>query len=277
MFVSKSRLVSKQFLLSFLFLFLCFFFSQINCFAQLPDKTPREIDPAILNEVSPADLQKYLKDKNQVQKKPGEDIHRKRLDKLQKNSRSSEDSTEEDEDDDDKKLTGEEVYGSNLFQNTSILQLAELSTPPLDYPIGVGDHIVVSLWGGADLEIDYVVARDGSIFPEGLGKITVQGLTFDNARAIITDRFRKVTPPSTNISVTMGQPRTIVVNVSGEVNNPGPVVVSAFSNALNVLALAGGLTEFGDLRNIMIRRNGRIIDSLDVYRYLTSGDFGRHL
>jgi protein involved in polysaccharide export with SLBB domain len=135
----------------------------------------------------------------------------------------------------------------------------------------------VSLWGGADLEIDYVVARDGSIFPEGLGKITVQGLTFENARAIITDRFHRVTPPSTNISVTMGQPRTIVVNVSGEVTNPGPVVVSAFSNALNVLALAGGLTEFADLRNIIIKRNGRIIDSLDVYKYLTSGDFGRHL
>ncbi|MBA2562667.1 MAG: SLBB domain-containing protein, partial [Chitinophagaceae bacterium] len=188
----------------------------------------------------------------------------------------SEDSTIE-EDVADSVRIAEEIYGSNLFQNTSILQLAELSTPPLDYPIGVGDHIVVSLWGGADVEIDYVVARDGSIFPQGLGKITVQGLTFENARAIITDRFRRVTPPSTNISVTMGQPRTIVVNVSGEVNNPGPVVVSAFSNALNVVALAGGLTEFGDLRNIIIKRNGRIIDSLDVYRYLTRGDFGRHL
>ncbi len=150
MFVSNSILVSKQFLLSFLFLLFCFFFLHTNSFAQLPAEIPEEIDPTILSEVSPADLQKYLKDKNQGQKKPGQDIHRKRLDNLQKNNRTTEDSTEE-EDDADNKLTGEEVYGSNLFKNASILQLAELSTPPLDYPIGVGDHIVVSLWGGVPI------------------------------------------------------------------------------------------------------------------------------
>ena len=77
------------------------------------------------------------------------------------------------------------VYGSDLFKSNQITELSELSTPPPDYPIGVGDHIVVSLWGGADFEQDYIVARDGSIFPQGLGKITVQGLTFDNARKII--------------------------------------------------------------------------------------------
>ena len=64
---------------------------------------------------------------------------------------------------------------------------------------------------------------------------------------------------------------------SGEVIDPGPKVVSAFTNALNVVALAGGLTEFGNMRNILISRNGRIIDSIDVYKYLTSGDFGKHL
>ena len=171
----------------------------------------------------------------------------------------------------------EAVYGADLFQNNQILELSQLSTPPLDYPIGVGDHIVVSLWGGADFEESYEVARDGSIFPQGLGKITVQGLTFDNARNIIYDRFKRVIPPSTNISVTLGQPRSIVVQASGEVKDPGPKVVSAFTNALNVVALAGGLTEFGNMRNILISRNGRIIDSIDVYKYLTSGDYGKHL
>ena len=81
---------------------------------------------------------------------------------------------------------------ADLFQNNQILELSQLSTPPLDYPIGVGDNIVVSLWGGADFEESYEVARDGSIFPQGLGKITVQGLTFDNARSIIYDRFKSV-------------------------------------------------------------------------------------
>nr|MDQ6889286.1 SLBB domain-containing protein [Bacteroidota bacterium] len=164
-----------------------------------------------------------------------------------------------------------------LFQQKQILELSEVSTPPLDYPIGVGDVIVVSLWGGADFEQSYAVARDGTIFPSGLGKITVQGLTFENARAIIRARFGKVIPPSTNVSVTLGQPRTIVVQASGEVLDPGPLVVSAFTNALNVVALAGGVTDFGNIRNILISRNGRIIDSIDVYKYLTTGDFGKHL
>src|SRR5690606_29167045 len=158
-----------------------------------------------------------------------------------------------------------------------IVELTSLSTPPEDYPIGVGDHIVVSLWGGADFEQDYIVARGGSIFPQGLGKITVQGLTFVNARAIIYDRFRRVIPPTTNISVTLGQPRSIVVQTSGNVENPGPIVVSAFTNAMNVVALAGGITEFGNLRSILISRNGKIIDTVDVYKYLNTGDFGRHL
>jgi len=261
------------------------FVLQSKSFAQQqPIETPDEIDPNVLKEAlknaSPSALQNYLKDKNQGQKTAGEDIHGKRLANLiNGNNKVVQDSVNKEKEEGKPKITNgpEDVYGSSLFQNTSILELSELSTPPLDYPIGVGDHIVVSLWGGADVEIDYIVARDGSIFPQGLGKITVQGLTYENARALIIDRFKRVTPPTTNISVTMGQPRTIVVNVTGEVNNPGPVVVSAFTNALNAIALAGGLTEYGDLRNIIIKRNGRVIDSLDVYKYLTKGDFGRHL
>jgi protein involved in polysaccharide export with SLBB domain len=249
---------------------------QLTGFAQLPSEIPENIDPNLLKQASPSALQNFLKDRNQNQQKAGEDVHRNRLSTLQNENKVVKDSLIKDK---IKPIISspEDVYGKSLFQNASILQLSELSTPPLDYPIGVGDHIVVSLWGGADVEIDYIVARDGSIFPQGLGKITVQGLTFENARSIIIDRFRRVTPPTTNISVTMGQPRTIVVNVSGEVNNPGPVVVSAFTNALNVIALAGGLTDYGDLRNIIVKRNGRITDSLDVYKYLTTGDFGRHL
>ncbi|CAN5356213.1 SLBB domain-containing protein [soil metagenome] len=241
-------------------------------FAQTDVPDP-SIDPSVLKQSTQENLQNYLRDKNQLNS--GEDIHGKRLANLKNNSRIVRDSTGRDEF--VNRNTGEDVYGTNLFKNNSILELAELSTPPLDYPIGVGDHIIVSLWGGADFETDYIVARDGSIFPQNLGKITVQGLTFENARNVITDRFRRAVPASTNISVTMGQPRSIVVNVSGEVNNPGPVVVSAFSNGLNVIALSGGLNQYGNMRNIIIRRNGRQIDSIDVYRYLTRGDFGKHL
>lgn len=171
----------------------------------------------------------------------------------------------------------EDTYGMHLFRGGVVASITELSTPPLDYPIGVYDKLIVSLWNGAEATFDYTVARDGSIFPTGLGKIYVQGLTFENVRSMVTQRFRSVVPPSTNISVSLGQPRTISVNVAGEVMNQGPVTVSAFTNAFNIIAIAGGPTELADLRDILIKRNGKVIDELDVYKYLTTGDFGKHI
>ncbi|UEG50267.1 SLBB domain-containing protein [Ferruginibacter lapsinanis] len=168
----------------------------------------------------------------------------------------------------------DDTYGTNIFKNAAMMNIAELSTPPLDYPIGVGDHIIVALWGGGEYQEDYVVAKDGSIFPASLGKITVQGLTFESARSLIYSRFKSVVPATTNVQITLGQPRTINVNVGGEVNNPGPVTVSAFSNAFNVIGLAGGVTQYGNLREIQVKRNGKVIETLDVYKYLTSGDIG---
>ena len=269
----KGGFVCRKFCIPILFSVFATLFLHNNIYGQIPPED-LPIDPNALKNASPSDLQNYLRDNNQ-QKKAGEDIH-KTLSDLKNKNVIAKDSTQKDEFR-EKVNNPEAVYGTDLFQNDQILSLSELSTPPLDYPIGVGDNIVVSLWGGADFEESYEVARDGSIFPQGLGKITVQGLTFENARNIIYDRFKRVIPPSTNISVMLGQPRSIVVQASGEVRDPGPKVVSAFTNALNIVALAGGLTEFGNMRNILISRNGRIIDSIDVYKYLTSGDYGKHL
>ena len=171
----------------------------------------------------------------------------------------------------------DQTYGADVFRGAASFDLAELSTPPLDYPIGVGDHIVVSLWGAAEFQESYVVARDGAIFPQGLGKIQVQGLTFDNVRSIINSRFRSVVPAGTNIAVSLGQPRSINVNVVGEVVSAGPITISVFSNAFNAIAQAGGVTQFGNLRNIQVKRAGRVIDEIDVYKYLNTGDFGKHI
>jgi protein involved in polysaccharide export with SLBB domain len=275
MSLSKANSACKKYILPLFFTAFVFLIPGISVYAQVPQDIPDiPIDPNSLKNSSPAELQNYLKDYNQQDQKAGDDIHK--ILPADKKNPVKKDSIQKEET--KKKISGpNSVYGSNLFQNSQILELSQLSTPPPDYPIGVGDHIIVSLWGGADFEQDYIVARDGSIFPQGLGKITVQGLTFSNARAIIYDRFKRVIPPSTNISVTLGQPRSIIVQASGNIENPGPVVVSAFTNALNVIAMAGGITEYGNLRNILISRNGKIIDSIDVYKYLSSGDFGRHL
>ena len=239
------------------------------------NQLPANVDPSQLNK---ANMGTYFKDNNKVGANTdrGKD-NNERL-KTPKNKLINEaDSSEKFQPKTKLEIETErasQTYGANVFKNASIFDIAELSTPPLDYPIGVGDHIVVALWGGGEYQEDYIVARDGAIFPNNLGKITVQGLTFEVARSLIYARFRSVVPASTNIQITLGQPRTINVNVGGEVEKPGPVTISAFSNAYNAIGLAGGTTEFGNLRDIQIKRNGKIIESIDIYKYLSSGDIG---
>ncbi len=169
------------------------------------------------------------------------------------------------------------TYGANTFFGAAGTNTSELSTPPLDYPIGVGDHVIVSLYGGAEYQGNYIVGSDGSIFPSGMGKIFVGGLAFENVQRLLYARFSAVVPGGTNIDISLGQPRSINVNVVNEVNNPGIVTVSAFTNAFQVIARAGGVTENGNLRNILVKRNGRVIEELDVYKYLQTGDFGKHI
>ena len=86
----------------------------------------------------------------------------------------------------------EQTYGMQLFRGGVVASVTDLSTPPLDYPIGVYDKIIVSLWNGAEATFDYNVARDGSIFPTGLGKIYLQGLTFEQVRSLITQHLLKL-------------------------------------------------------------------------------------
>jgi len=242
-----------------------------SAYCQPPVQIPSELNPAQIDPktLSQSQLSTLLGDKN---KETGKDKNAN----LIKNTRIDKDSVIKDNIRSNA-YSADKTFGANVFSNASVTDLTELSTPPLDYPIGVGDHIIVALWGAAEFQESYVVARDGAIFPQGLGKINVAGLTFDNMRAIVYSRFRSVVPGGTNISISIGQPRSINVNVVGEVNNQGPVTVSAFSNAFNVIAMAGGVSEFGNLRNIQVKRNGRVIDEIDVYKYLTTGDFGKHI
>ena len=249
-----------------------FFISISHALGQPPVKDPSNPE-GLPTQLPPAQLYQLLKDKNTEggnNNSIGSDKNRSLKDRIEKDSLVKENTIQA-------VNKVEDTYGMNLFRAGVVASITELSTPPLDYPIGVYDHIIVSLWNGAEATFEYTVARDGSIFPTGLGKIYVQGLTFENVRSLISRRFKSYVPASTNISVSIGSPRTITVNVAGEVNTQGPVTVSAFTNAFNVIALAGGPTDLANLREILIKRNGRIIDVLDVYKYLTTGDFGKHI
>ncbi len=264
-FYTRSKKVALIFCILFLFV-------TNLVIAQNPIRDPSSPDvPTLPTQLPPAQLYDLLKDKNgEAAKTTGTDKNKALKDKIEKDSLVKESTPQSIN-------RTETTYGMNLFRGGVVASITELSTPPLDYPIGVYDQIIVSLWNGAEATLDYTVARDGSIFPTSIGKIYLQGLTFENVRSLLIQRFKAFVPPSTNISVSIGQPRTISINVAGEVNTQGPVTVSAFTNAFNVIALAGGPTDLANLREILIKRNGKVIDALDVYKYLTTGDFGKHI
>ncbi len=272
--------IFKFFVKKYTVLLLSIIVLSFSAIGQTTQPTPQNLQE-LLPGVDPTQMTKagfdtYFKDNNQSKAGADRSKENPATARRLENKRLDKDSTQND---DVRKgyYNPKNTYGANVFKNASIYEISELSTPPLDYPIGVGDHIVVALWGGGEYQEDYIVARDGAIFPNSLGKITVQGLTFESARSLIYARFKSVVPATTNIQITLGQPRTISVNVGGEVDNPGPVIVSAFSNAYNVIGLAGGITEFGNLRDIQVKRNGKIIETIDVYKYLSSGEMGNRI
>ena len=253
-------------------LFTLLIFLVFSGFSQQPVLNPKgngapgSVTPPV--QMTNPQLQTLLNDEN---KNAGEDLNAKL-----KNNRIYKDSLTEGRG--INKIPGaKSTYGANVFSNAAQYSTTELSTPPLDYPLGVGDHVVVSMYGGAEFQEKYLVGTDGSIFPKGMGKIYVGGVTWQNVQRILYSRFSAVVPAGTNIDFSLGEPRSININVVNEVNNPGIITVSAFSNAFSVISKAGGITETGNLRNILIKRNGRVIEELDVYKYLQTGDFGKHI
>ncbi len=167
------------------------------------------------------------------------------------------------------------MYGANFLSSGGGSGSNNLTTVPDDYRLGVGDEVVVSVWGSAEFQSPFTISGDGSIFPNRVGKIFLQGLSFQAARSIIRSKFKKVLPSGSNVDIVLGKVRSIRVYLYGEVNKPGMITMSALNTPLNALQIAGGLNQFGNMRDIKIKRNGIVIERIDLYQYLKNGSNGR--
>lgn len=140
-----------------------------------------------------------------------------------------------------------------------------------DYVIGPGDTVNVQLFGKTSASFELLVQRDGKInFPE-LGPISLSGLTYSEMKELLVNRVKEQMI-GVNISVTMGELRSIQVFVLGEAYRPGSYTISSLSTMTNALFSSGGITEVGSLRNIQLKRRGEIISTLDLYDLLLRGD-----
>ena len=159
------------------------------------------------------------------------------------------------------------IYGQDLFRinDISFFQQSTSENPPSNYEIGPSDKISIAVWGNSDYTAVVTVDEKGYISPSGFGRIYVKGLTFSQARSLIR---RKLGMNNSEMDISLVYSRVILVNIVGEVYNPGSYAIPAINTAFNALMAAKGPTQIGSVRNIFIKRDGKVIDSLDVYKFL---------
>jgi len=164
-----------------------------------------------------------------------------------------------------------EQFGYDFFLKSPSTFAPVSNIPvPENYIVGPGDTIIIQLYGKINVEYSLVVTREGKLLIPDLGPVSVSGLTFDEVKKQLSDRFNKrIIGAST--SITMGELRTIQIYIFGEVEKPGAYTISSLSTFMNALMVCGGIRRSGSLRNIFLKSNDRIIAELDFYDVLLNG------
>lgn len=165
-----------------------------------------------------------------------------------------------------------QIFGKNIFNRRNLTFEPEMNiATPADYRLGPGDAVYIDVWGASQNVFTSTVSPEGNIDIEGFGPVQVSGLTVAQAnnrlRSTLGQRYN-----GSNVKLTVGETRTISVNVMGEVEVPGTYTLSAFSTVFHALYMAGGVNDIGTLRNIKVYRNGRLVTTVDVYDYILNGN-----
>ncbi|MBQ2130433.1 MAG: SLBB domain-containing protein, partial [Prevotella sp.] len=163
------------------------------------------------------------------------------------------------------------VFGRDIFNQKNLTFEPNMNiATPQTYRVGPGDEVIVDIYGASQKSIETTVSPDGEIVIEGFGPVQVSGLTVAQAtarlRSQLGSRYK-----SSNIKLSLGQTRTIMVNVMGEVKAPGTYTLSAFASVFHALYMAGGTNDLGTLRNIKVYRNSKLITIVDIYDYILNG------
>lgn len=168
--------------------------------------------------------------------------------------------------------TERQVFGRNIFnnENLSFQPSASMATPQ-NYLLGPGDQVVIDVWGASQQTFDEIISPDGVVVIEGVGPIQLAGKTVQQAKSTIKNKLGQYYG-GCNFNLSVGDTRTIQVQVMGEVNTPGTYSLSGLSSAFNALYAAGGISQIGTLRDIKVFRSGRQIATIDVYDYLVNGN-----
>lgn len=171
------------------------------------------------------------------------------------------------------------VFGRDVFtnKNLSFEPNSNMATPT-NYLLGPGDQVIIDIWGASQNTFSETISPDGNINVKNLGPVYLNGLTIHEANAYVQRKFNSIYSgvlggTTSNIKLTLGQIRSIQINIMGEVSVPGTYTLSAFSSVFHALYRAGGVNSIGSLRNIKVMRGGKQMAALDVYDYILKGKF----
>lgn len=171
----------------------------------------------------------------------------------------------------EKELKRKKVFGRDIFNNKELSFEPNMNiATPQNYRLGPGDAVIVEIYGASQKTIEGTVSPEGEITIEGYGPVNIGGLTVAQAnnrlRNTVGNRYR-----SSQIKLTVGQTKTIMVNVMGEVKTPGTYTLSAFATVFHALYMAGGTNDLGTLRNIKVYRHNKLVSVVDIYDYILNG------
>ena len=173
----------------------------------------------------------------------------------------------------------ERVYGQSFFTSQNLTFAPNMNMPtPANYVLGAGDEILIDIWGNSELNVRYTIAPDGHVTIPGLGRIQLSGMNVKQAETRIRNEFAVIYSdlddpyPGTFLAISIGNVRSIKVNVMGEVSRPGTYTLSSFASAFHALYAAGGTSRIGSIRNIRLFRAGKAVATVDLYEYLMKGN-----
>ena len=171
----------------------------------------------------------------------------------------------------EKEKERKKVFGRDIFNNKELSFEPNMNiATPQNYRLGPGDAVFVDIYGASQKSIEATVSPDGDINIEGFGPVQVSGLTVAQANAKLRSTLG-ARYSSSKIKLSVGQTKTIMVNVMGEVTVPGTYTLSAFATVFHALYMAGGTNDLGTLRNIKVYRNNKLVSVVDIYDYILNG------
>ena len=171
-------------------------------------------------------------------------------------------------------------FGSDFFKNKNIIESPQLFVAtPSDYRLGPGDDLIINLFGASEITYSAQISRNGNVKFDKLAPVYLSGLSIRSASKRLKERLSKIyTGLNSNnpiekvdLELSLQKARSIVVNITGQVEAPGTYTISGFSSVLNALYAAGGPNDVGTYRDINIIRNGKIIHNVDLYDYFSNG------